>query len=218
MQRCTQLPKIIGEFLPARNGWERQPLSVSLTGQQFARMCDHDGVVSTQKSRWQQKRPAHFLGKGMHRGPNLRIGGHTASDDDPGDPFLPLAVKRLLHLEAQRLSHSQHIGCADITQCGRGRVGTGFADTPALLHEHGVFVEIRQRGRLQSAEAEIQIIYMGVRTREQMGIGSPPLGETIQQYPAGIWQAQQRTEPFIGVAASSSVCPSSSRDSGASIL
>ena len=161
-------------------------------------MRDHDGVVSAQKSRWQQKRLAHFLGKDMHRGSNLRIGGHAASDDDPGDPFLPLAVKRLLHLEAQRLSHSQHIGCADITQCGRGRVGTGFADTPALLHEHGMFVEIRQRGRLQSAEAEIQIIHMGVRTREQMGIGSPPLGEPIQQHPAGIWQPQHLRKLVAG--------------------
>ena len=102
----------------------------------------------------------------MHCGPNLRIGGHTASDDDSGDPFLPLMVKRLLHLKAQRFSHSQHIGCADITQGGGSRVGTGFADTPALLHKRGVFVEICQCGRLQSAEAEIQIIHMSIWTRE----------------------------------------------------
>ena len=31
-----------------------------------------------------------------------------------------------------------------------------------------------------------------------MGIGSPPLGETIQQHPAGIWQPQHLRELVAG--------------------
>lgn len=130
---------------------------------------------------------------------------------------LPLAVKRLLHLEGSASQPQPAYRMRRHHTVRRGRVGTGFADTPALLHEHGVFVEIRQRGRLQSAEAEIQIIHMGVRTREQMGIGSPLWARrTIQQYPPGyggpsIFANLSQASP----AASSSVCPSSSRDSGA---